>query len=792
MGIITTFLLTALLFIREVHSVTAAVDRTAWTATADSFQVGNEPSKVLDGNAASFWHSRYDPTLDTLPNWILIDMNATYNIHTVEYTPRQDRANGRIGSHRIEVSVDGTNWGEPVAQGTWANDNVVKRTQFVTRPARYVRITALSEAQNTDKQWSSCAEISVYHEVGFMSRTGWNVVADSQETVSENSPASNAIDGVAGTRWHTKYSGTVAPLPHWFQIDAGAQVPVLGLSWLPRLNQANGRIGNYSVQVSNDSTTWIQVSAGVWPDTPDEKTASFSTKARYFKLNAFTEAGNRGQWTTSAEINLLGGSGSAPINPPVASKGLWTATINLPLVAASAAMLPNGKVLLWSAYARDNYGGSRGYTQTAIYDPATGSTSSRTVTNTQHDMFCPGISLDFEGRVIVTGGSNGAKTSIYDPSSDAWIAGPDMKVARGYQSTTTCADGRIFNIGGSWSGPVGGKNGEIYSPSSNSWSFVQNALVAPMLTADKRGVYRSDNHPWLFAWKDNTVFQAGPSKAMNWYDPNGDGSTTGAGTRGDDGHAMNGIAVMYDAVAGKILTAGGAADYEYNDARSNAYIVTIGAAKTNPTVTKLPNMVYARGFANGVALPDGTVFVTGGQVTVIPFNDATAQLTPELFDPATNKWTQLNPMSVPRVYHSVALLLPDATVFQSGSGLCGTCATNHLDAQIFVPPYLLNSDGTRRTRPQITTVASTVALGAELVINTNTAVTKFSLVRFGSATHTVNTDQRRIPLTPSGAGTSYTVKVPSDPGVALPGYWFLFAIDSAGTPSVAKTIKITP
>jgi galactose oxidase len=201
-------------------------------------------------------------------------------------------------------------------------------------------------------------------------------------------------------------------------------------------------------------------------------------------------------------------------------------------------------------------------------------------------------------------------------------------------------------------------------------------------------------------------------------------------------------------------------------------------------------MAYARGFANGVVLPDGTVFVTGGQSRLRPFNDDTAQLTPELWDPATGRWTQLNPMQIPRTYHSVALLMPDATVFSGGGGLCGSCGVNHFDAEIFVPPYLLNADGTRRTRPVISTVASSVRLGASLSISTTGSVAKFSLVRFGTATHTVNTDQRRIPLTSSGSGTSYTVTIPSDPGVALPGYWLLFAIDSAGTPSLGKTIKV--
>jgi galactose oxidase len=36
-------------------------------------------------------------------------------------------------------------------------------------------------------------------------------------------------------------------------------------------------------------------------------------------------------------------------------------------------------------------------------------------------MFCPDISLDFNGRIVVTGGSNAAKPSIYDPAKEAWI-----------------------------------------------------------------------------------------------------------------------------------------------------------------------------------------------------------------------------------------------------------------------------------------------------------------------------------------------------------------------------------
>jgi galactose oxidase len=204
-------------------------------------------------------------------------------------------------------------------------------------------------------------------------------------------------------------------------------------------------------------------------------------------------------------------------------------------------------------------------------------------------------------------------------------------------------------------------------------------------------------------------------------------------------------------------------------------------------------MSYSRIFANAVVLPNGQVFVTGGQTIGNPFSDDNPSLTPEMWNPATNQFTKMLPNSIPRTYHSIALLLLVGTVLSGGGGLCGTCTTNHFDAQIYTPQYLLKADGSRATRPVITSVSATsIGVGGSLTVKTNSAVSSMSLIRYSSATHTVNTDQRRIPLTPKSAGTNtYTVVVPNDPGVALPGYWMLFALNSAGVPSIAKTILIT-
>ncbi len=189
-------------------------------------------------------------------------------------------------------------------------------------------------------------------------------------------------------------------------------------------------------------------------------------------------------------------------------------------------------------------------------------------------------------------------------------------------------------------------------------------------------------------------------------------------------------------------------------------------------------------------LPDGKVVVVGGQNFPVPFSDNTAVLSAEMWDPATESFSALAPAAVPRTYHSVALLMPDARVFTGGGGLCGTCGTNHFDGEIFTPPNLLNPDGTPAPRPAITAAPATAANGAGITVTTDRAVSSFAIVRMGTATHSVDTDQRRIALAPTTVTGGYRLTIPADKGVALPGYWMLFAMDDKGVPSVARTIRI--
>jgi hypothetical protein len=167
----------------------------------------------------------------------------------------------------------------------------------------------------------------------------------------------------------------------------------------------------------------------------------------------------------------------------------------------------------------------------------------------------------------------------------------------------------------------------------------------------------------------------------------------------------------------------------------------------------------------------------------------------EIWDPATEKWTLLNAKhKIPRTYHSTAVLLPDGRVFTGGGGLCGKCKVNHLDAEIFNPPYLYNADGSKAKRPTISISTGKASNGARFTVAASEELMMVSMIRMGSATHSTNTDQRRIelcgPFTKACGGKAPTVMVHKDKGVALPGYWMVFGINKAGVPSEAETLLV--
>ena len=147
-----------------------------------------------------------------------------------------------------------------------------------------------------------------------------------------------------------------------------------------------------------------------------------------------------------------------------------------------------------------------------------------------------------------------------------------MNIARGYQANCVLEDGSVFTLGGSWSGGVGNKHGEVWTEAAG-WKRLTGVPITPMLSNDPSRNFGGDSHFWLFPAPNGRVFHAGPGVNMHWIGTQGDGSVSVIGPRGDDEFSVNGNAVMYD--IGKILKTGGGPAYEGVNANANSYVIDI-------------------------------------------------------------------------------------------------------------------------------------------------------------------------------------------------------------------------
>ena len=180
-------------------------------------------------------------------------------------------------------------------------------------------------------------------------------------------------------------------------------------------------------------------------------------------------------------------------------------------------------------------------------------------------------------------------------------------------------------------------------------------------------------------------------------------------------------------------------------------------------------MANGRRQHNLTVLADGTVLATGGNYSGAGLVDMNAGVyNAELWNPASGTWKTLAAEQVTRQYHSTALLLPDGRVLSAGGGICGTCDdVGYLakNAQVFTPPYLFKADGSGAlaARPTIASAPGSVAYGAGFQVGTPdaAAIRKVALVRLGAVTHSVNMEQRYVPLTFTAGAGSLTATAPA-------------------------------
>jgi hypothetical protein len=248
-----------------------------------------------------------------------------------------------------------------------------------------------------------------------------------------------------------------------------------------------------------------------------------------------------------------------------------------------------------------------------------------------------------------------------------------------------------------------------------------------------------------------------------------------------------GSAVMYR--PGKVMKSGTHNDADLPTVPSAATTYVLDMTQPSPAWAETASMAFPRGYHNLTILPDGQVLVTGGGVTTDAVDLDGAVLDAEMWSPTTQLWTTMARMQTPRLYHSIALLLPDARVLVSGGGrfFGRPDPTDQLSLEIYSPPYLF-----RGARPTISSAPATAGYNTTMSVQSPDAarVASVVLIRPGTVTHSFNREQRFVPLGFTRSGSTLTVNTPANNTIAVPGTYMLFLVDGNGVPSLAAWVKL--
>lgn len=498
-----------------------------------------------------------------------------------------------------------------------------------------------------------------------------------------------------------------------------------------------------------------------------------------------------GSWLTYALAFFLLICGLQPwaLGQP-SVQGQWSTSSNLmPINPIHAVVLANGKVLVIAGSGNCSplsagcpqgppYGASNG-SGALLLDPVTGQTLSQL--SLSWDMFCNGMVLLGDGRPFIDSGTiqydpfyGERRAATFDPANNTFTNVQSMAHGRWYPTLVTLGDGRVMTFSGLRE--TGGTNTAVeFYTAGSGWS--------PEFTAS----WTPDLYPRLHFLPNGKVFYSGSQTTSKVFDPATNLWNTNFATTRYSGQRTYGTSVLLPLMPGnnynpKVMIMGGG-----NPSTNTTEIIDLGAS--SPAWQYGPNMSQARIEMNAVILPNGKVLAVGGSLNDEDVN--TVSLNADLYDPVSNTFSSAGTNAFPRLYHSVALLLPDATVWLAGGN--PTRGSYVQQMEIYKPAYLFNADGTPAARPSITSTPNAVGYGNTFTVTTPDAlnISSVMLVNGGSVTHAFGMDQRAVGLSFTASSGSLTVTAPPNSNVAPAGYYMLFLVNQAGVPSVARFVQVT-
>jgi hypothetical protein len=385
----------------------------------------------------------------------------------------------------------------------------------------------------------------------------------------------------------------------------------------------------------------------------------------------------------------------------------------------TATLLGNGKVLMAGGFTGFATGG---ITNTAdLFDPGSGTFTPTSSMISPRDAAT--ATLLPSGKVLIAGGYTkgppGAEfnyrilntAELFDPASGTFTALPSMTLDRVYHTATLLQNGKVLIVGGFTASvfPYITNTAELFDPATETFTRVPGIMIL------ERGYHTA------------TLLQNGKVLIVGGYEGSGLETraelfdpATGTFTPTVD---MNVALYSHTATLlpnGKVLIAGGYEQLALSNATNTAQLFDPASG----TFTLLPPMTSPRFDHTATLLPSGKVLLAGGNAAwlVGPF---VVTNTAELFDPASGTFMPLLPDTMTSLREDqTATLLPNGKVLFAGGNSDGgidcfltvSCNSGILDTAELFDSTAESLGFSDARRPVISTAPDTLIQPASLIL----------------------------------------------------------------------------
>lgn len=502
--------------------------------------------------------------------------------------------------------------------------------------------------------------------------------------------------------------------------------------------------------------------------------------------------------------------------------------------AMHAGLMPNGRVIFLDKV--ENYTelklGNGYYAYSSEYDVATNKV---TALSYKTNAFCSGGSFLANGTFVSVGGN--APLSDIDPtvgdgfdairyitrsSSDASLDGESwveksnkLNSKRWYASVQTMGDSTLFVASGSLNGldpTVNANNNPTYEILTAE-GISQGESISMDILVKNQPYYMypfmhllRDGGLFVFVSKASEIFNVSTNTTVRTFaDLPGEYRTypnTG-------GSVLLPLSSETDWDPDVVICGGGA--YQDITSPTDPSCGRIQPLSVNAT-WEMDSMPEGRVMVEGTLLPDGTVlWVNGGNLGAQGFGLAKdPTLSALIYDPLQplgQRWTTGGNSTIPRLYHSVALLLLDGTIMIAGSNpvqqpiLVPTSTDPYVTefrVEIYTPPYLQGDNANKRPTyvklSSETLKANSETFTVTFTVPSGAKTAKIALYHGGFVTHNLHMSHRMAFLDSTGwaegsTEQNLTVVMPPSSNVAPPGPYVVYVVVD-GVPAVGQFVMV--